>query len=594
VSTQLRYLRSSGALRRRVLLVLGGLVMLGVVWIAITGYLAREQVKRLEANLQQVAGLVSAGRIDQARQVAADIPAIAERAHRLTSGPAWWIGANVPYVGAPLDVIRGATGAGYHVGVQGVPDLLRIAATLDPTKLRTSGATINTAALVASAPQLSSIAATLHTAVADIDRLPHSTWLSGVDRRRASLSTQLRSISGYIDAAARAAKALPVMLGDDRPKRYFVGLQNEAELRGTGGLPGAFAIVVATHGTVKFTHFASDGELLPAASGQLIETGLNFGPEYAAAYLASEPTRLFVNSNVSPHFPYAARIWARMWEKTSGEHVDGAIGLDPTVLGYILAATGPVALPGGVQLTAENVVSLTQRDEYTMFSDNLQRKAFLVSILEAASNRLTSGAGSATQLARLFSLASRQQRLLVWSADTRVQKLLAQTNYAGAIPRGDQPLVGLTLNNSAAGKLDYYLARSLTYDRSGCGPTRDVLVTIALSNNSPGTGLPLYVNGRLDKHAYPVRPGDNRTLLDYYASTGAQLLSAARNGVPTTVSVEHSLGHPIYRLDVELPRGTTQTIVLHLREPAGKGEPKVWQQPGVTPLGVTFNNQSCN
>jgi hypothetical protein len=282
-----------------------------------------------------------------------------------------------------------------------------------------------------------------------------------------------------------------------------------------------------------------------------------------------------------------------MWQQTSGEHVDGAIALDPTVLSYVLAATGPVALPGGMPLTAENVVSLTQRDEYTIFADNLQRKAFLVSILEAAANQLTSGAGNATQLTSLLSLASQQQRLLVWSADPKAQRLIAQTNYAGTIPATKQPFVGLTLNNSAAGKLDYYLTRSLTYHRSGCGPTRDVLVTIELTNSAPATGLPPYVDTRLDKHAYPVKPGDNRTLLDYYATDGSQLLSAARNGKPTTVSVERALGHPVYRLDVELPRGTTQTIVLHLREPAGTGQPRIWYQPGVTPLGVTFQSQSC-
>jgi hypothetical protein len=593
LDTQVRYLRAAGSLRRRILVIVGGLVILGVTWIAVTAYLARQQVHALETHLQQVAALAAAGHLDQARQAGADIPSIAKQAHRLTSGPAWWIAAQVPFLGDPLEVVRGATDAGQEVGARGVPELLRLTASLDPAKLRTSGAHINPAPLVASSPRLSSIAAGLRAAVRKIDGLPHNTWLGAVDRPRSTLAAQLKSISGYVDAAARAAKVLPTMLGEDRPKRYFVGLQNEAEMRGTGGLPGAFAILVADHGTIRFTHFASDAELLPAAARQHIDSGLDFGPDYKSAYQASEPTRLFLNSNVSPHFPYAAQIWARMWQMTSGERVDGAIALDPTVLSYVLAVTGPVALPGGMPLTAENVVSLTQRDEYTIFADNLQRKAFLVSILGAASNRLTSGAGSATQLTSLLSLASKQQRLLVWSTDPKAQRLIAQTNYSGTIPTTKRPFVGLTLNNSAGGKLDYYLTRSLTYERSGCGPARDVLVTIELTNSAPATGLPPYVDTRLDKHAYPVQPGDNRTLLDYYATDGAQLLSAARNGKPTTVSVERALGHPVYRLDVELPRGTTQTIVLHLREPAGTGEPQIWHQPGVTPLGVAFQSQSC-
>ena len=192
-----------------------------------------------------------------------------------------------------------------------------------------------------------------------------------------------------------------------------------------------------------------------------------------------------------------------------------------------------------------------------------------------------------------LSLASREQRLLVWSSDPKAEAALAQTNYGGAIPQTKRPFAGMVLNNIAAGKLDFYLIRALAYHRSGCGSHRDVLVTITLTNHAPASGLPPYVSDRLDNHAGSVSPGDNRTLLDYYATAGAQLLSVSLNGKPTTATLEHDLGHPIFRIDVELPRGTTQTIVLHLQEPAGHGPPQVWRQPGVTPLGVTFFGQTC-
>jgi hypothetical protein len=120
-----------------------------------------------------------------------------------------------------------------------------------------------------------------------------------------------------------------------------------------------------------------------------------------------------------------------------------------------------------------------------------------------------------------------------------------------------------------------------------------VLVTITLTNHAPIAGLPPYVTTRLDKHDFPVKPGDNRTLLDFYASTGAQLLSVTLNGDPTTAGVEHERGHPIYRMDVEVPRGETQTIVLHLTEPASSGSPTIWHQPGVTPLAVRSYTQTC-
>jgi hypothetical protein len=344
---------------------------------------------------------------------------------------------------------------------------------------------------------------------------------------------------------------------------------------------------------LRFQRFESDAALLPPGKNHIIRTGLSFGPGYASAYGPSLPTSTFVDSNVSPNFPYAARIWQAMWQRVSGQRVDGVLALDPTVLSYFLAVTGPARLSGGGTIDASNVVTLTQRDEYVMFSDNIKRKEFIVSVLRAASHKLTSGIGSGLGILHAASQAGSEQRLLAWSADPRVESVLEASHFAGTIPRDRRPFSAVVLNNAAAGKLDFYLTRSVTYERTGCGPTRDILVTIKLTNNAPATGLPPYVVSRLDNPPPSARPGDNHALVDLYASPGAQLDSVTLDGEPSTASVEHDLGHPIFRFDLELPRATTRTIAVHLREPAGVGEPELWHQPGVTPIVVQSYDQRC-
>jgi hypothetical protein len=554
--------------------------------------LARQQVRHVEAGLRRVQFLVSAGRLAEARQVAATIPAATHRAQLLTSGPAWWLAAHVPYLGAPAETVRGATDAAHRLGAQGIPALLDVARLMDPSRLRTGGATLDLTALESARPRLEQAAQTLHAAQREVDGLPGRTWLHAVDTPRAQLADALDRFTGYVDAATRAARVLPPMLGADGPKRYFIGMQNEAELRGTGGLPGAFAIAVASHGTVRFTHFESDAALLPAATDKQIATGLGFGREFTDAYGASLPTQSYPNSNVSPDFPYAARIWARMWQQVSGEHVDGALAVDPTVLGYLLSATGPVRLPDGRTLSATNVVSLTERDEYALYPDYGSRKQFLVAVLHASADALTSGRGSSTALARAMVQASAQRRLLVWSADPDVQRELAATTYGGVIPRNLRPFAAPILNNTSGGKLDYYLQRAIEYRRSGCGPIRDVRVTLRLTNTAPAAGLPGYVTTRLDRAPPSSLPGDYATLLDYYATAGAQLLSVRVDGTPVTAAALAASGHPVFRLPVQLPRGTT-VVELHLVEPAGSGAPLLWLQPGVTEPVVTFASQTC-
>jgi hypothetical protein len=594
LSTRYRYLRASGRLRRQVQYSIVGLLALGAVWVFITALVARQQAQHFASTLQRVRALVSAGQLDQARTLAHELPAMAHRAHRLTTGPAWWTAAQVPYLGDPVDVFRGFAAAGDQFGSEGIPALLDAATKVDPRTVRTKGDTIDLAALKSAQPDLQAGRSTLNSTVGKIAKLPKHTWLRVVDNERASLAGELNAVDGYVDAAARAAQIMPGMFGDGGLKRYFVGLQNESELRGTGGLPGAFAIVECRNGKVKFTHFESDAKLLRVAGSPYINTGLHFGAAFDDTYETTDPTTLYINSNISPNFPYAAQTWARMWEKVSGEHIDGSLAIDPTALSYVLSATGPVRVEGTV-VTAANIVALTERDAYAIYPDNDQRKAFLVAVLKATSTKLTSGAGDALQVARLLSVAARQQRLLVWSTDTSAQAALLQTSYGGAVPKTDRPLAALVLNNAAGGKLDYYLARTLTYHRSGCGTTRDVLVTITLANNAPASGLPKIVIERLDRNPpRDAQEGDNRALLDYYATSGALLESATVNDKPVAVSVKQDLGHPIFRLDLELPRATTQTVVLHLTEPEGHGSPIIWRQPGVQPLVVNAYSQACD
>jgi hypothetical protein len=282
-----------------------------------------------------------------------------------------------------------------------------------------------------------------------------------------------------------------------------------------------------------------------------------------------------------------------MWKKVSGQQVDGVLALDPTALAYFLAVTGPAKLSGGGTISASNVISLTERDEYTLFNDNIKRKRFIVSVLKAASRKVISGSGSGLSIMQAASRSATELRLLAWSSDPQVQAVLERSNFAGSIPQDKHPFAGLIVNNAAAGKLDFYLTRSITYERTGCGPTRDVLVTIKLTNNAPASGLPQYVVGRADRPPPSARPGDNHALVDFYASPGAQLNSVTLNGSASTAAVEHDLGHPIFRFDLEVPRHTTQTLALHLQEPAGTGAPRIWRQPGVTPIIVQKYDQAC-
>lgn len=187
--------------------------------------------------------------------------------------------------------------------------------------------------------------------------------------------------------------------------------------------------------------------------------------------------------------------------------------------------------------------------------------------------------------------AAGERRLLFWSADKKLQADIARTSVAGIVPQTAEPYAGLSIVNVGGNKLDYYLDRAMTWKSSGCGTARDVTVSIALTNNAP-KGLGPYVATRSDEHPYPIKPGDNRLRVGYLATAGAKLTSVTVDGKAGSVTVGAERGHAVFNVDLELPRGKTRTVVLHLKEP-GAGPPIVLRQPLVRPLTVTIDDAEC-
>ncbi|MBC7631274.1 DUF4012 domain-containing protein [Aeromicrobium sp.] len=464
---------------------------------------------------------------------------------------------------------------------------------LNPRTLRRPDGSVDVSRIAAVAPAVASASASVAQTTRTINGLPRHTWLGSIDTTNVDALSQITALDDTLKAADLAVRIMPARLGADSPKRYFLAFQNEAEARGTGGLPGAFAIVEANHGTVRFTRMYSDATMSGVAAT------VDFGPDYHDLYDGAGTTTLYGNGNLSPNFPYAAQIWASMWKTQSGQAVDGVIAVDPTALSYLLAVTGPATLPDKSQISGANAVALTQSTSYAKFPGMnagaiAQRRAYQLQVASAASVKILAARGEPTTLLRAAGKAAGERRILVWSAHPAVQADLAQTAVAGIIPTTTAPYVGLSLVNDGGNKLDYYLDRSLTWKRTGCGATRHTKVTITLTNNAPAAGLSTYVTARADDRTYPIKPGDNRLEVSYYATQGAEMQAVTVAGHPGTSRIGLENGHPVYTVDLELPRGTSRTIVLQLSEPASKLAPIVLRQPLVRPLNVTLKGALCN
>ncbi|MEU2909937.1 DUF4012 domain-containing protein [Streptomyces massasporeus] len=571
-----------------------GLVLAGAAWIAVTGVLARNELLAAQRSLQTLrqhlaqpaaAPATAAGPpaapAATVRDAVRDATGHAARAHRLTTGPAWFPAAHLPVLGGPFRTVRGLAEASDRLTHDVLPLLARTVAELDSTGAD-DGRHLDLSALRRVAPLLEQASRSASRVRADVDGLPHGTWLPATDRARTELARQLDRITPLAHDAAAAARLMPSMLGADGPRRYLAVFENTAEARGTGGLPGAFAVLRAERGRLSFEHFGNDTELSEASAD------VDLGAEFNGLYGPAAPTRTWVNSNMSPHFPYAARIWAAAWQRHSGQRVDGAFGLDPGAVSGLLAASGPARLPDGRAVTAHNVVDLSERASYALHPDFRRRKAYFLDVARAVAIRLLGASADPTNRTALFSALHRQLgegRIKVWSGHAAEQRELLARSFGGALPGGSAPLAGLVVNNAAGTKLDYYLDRRLTWAPGRCvDGRREVTVTVRLANRAPVSGLPPYVVQRVDDPPYDTRPGDNRLLVSYYASAGATLAGATLDGRSAQLSHGAERGHPVFTLDVELPAGAARILVLHLLERPSDQPAFVLRQPLVHPL----------
>lgn len=516
----------------------------------------------------------------------------ADAARSLTDGPLWGVPAALPWVGRPFETVRGASDAVARVAHDVLPPVRQARAGLVGVSLEDPKGGIDLAPIEAAQQPLDRAHRATEAVRGEVRELPTS-GIGPVDAARHDLVTQLDELGGQLSSARDLVTLLPPMLGSEQPRRYLVAFQNNAEARGAGGLPGVYAVLRADRGKLDFEHYGVTGDF----NGVTVSLA-GLSPGYAELYRPASPHKFVGNATISPHFPDGATLLLRYWKGKSGQQLDGVVALDPPALSKMLAVTGPATLPDGSQVTASNVVPLTERDAYERFDDQEQRKMFLVSIAQAVADVLLErGPQKGTAFATALGASVDERRLLVFSTHRAEQSVLAGRKVGGTLSDTDDLYSGVVVNNGGGNKLDYYLDRDVTYEGPSCGVggPRHATVTIRLTNAAPRSGLSDYAAGRAD-HPTPALPkGTNRVLLSYYATKGAGFSGATLDGKDVFLSSDTEQGRPVFGTALELRPGQTRVVRLTVEEPAeAKGPVTTLVQPLVRPQQTVVRGTDCS
>jgi Protein of unknown function (DUF4012) len=385
------------------------------------------------------------------------------------------------------------------------------------------------------------------------------------------------------DEIKAVIEAAPTLAGAGAPQRYMVAFQNSAEARGTGGILGAFAIVELNKGSFKVLRTGSNAVLY-----SLSDVPVQVPAEFTKLY--GKNPAILQNSNLSPHFPYGAEIWMGLWKKQFGEQLDGVIAIDPSALSYVLESTGPVTLKSGEVITSENVVSETLQKAYKHYEkDNNARKQYLVDIMNAAAAKVTSGEYSKIGMAKALKRGLIENRILMYSRNKSAEEKLASVRLGGYLDTAPNNEFRVVVQNIDAGKLDYYLEKSVVIESKSCKNPYQTQVRVKVTNTlQSAAGLPAYVLTRADKNQpADLVSGQHRFKLFIYGPTNSKLVSVSRdirtNGLGGA-STER--GRPIYVADVDLKPGQSENLLANFA--GGVGKISFVDQPLVIPTQLSI------
>ena len=200
-----------------------------------------------------------------------------------------------------------------------------------------------------------------------------------------SISTQA---SQSVESANSIVSFIPGILGNTERKRFLILLQNEGEIRSTGGWISSYAIVGLEGGQIREL-FVDD---IYNADGTLKVQNKRFTPPNSLANALETTDYGFSLVNWDPDL-YNVMLEAESFVEAlgKGDDLDGIITMDITFIQKLLSQWGGIEVQGESELvTSENIYSkmFEMHEEFTPGSD--RKSTFLANLANQTVTKLLS------------------------------------------------------------------------------------------------------------------------------------------------------------------------------------------------------------
>ncbi len=351
--------------------------------------------------------------------------------------------------------------------------------------------------------------------------------------------------------------AFPTVMGAgmEGPKTYLLVVQNEDELRPTGGFITAVGKLVLDQGHVVHLSFENSGDLdnwsmpYPMAPWQLQQ-------------FMNSDVLILRDTNWFPDFPTAVLYFRQLYAYARQDSVDGVIAFDQQTLIMLLKELGPVEVAGADQpITADNVVEFMRESKTPPAGEPLPQgwtnKAFIGALAQAVLTRIISADASEWRpLSQVVYRALQERHVLLQLDQTDLQSILARRGWNGGLASNGGDFLMVIDSNVGFNKTNAVVDTRLSYEVDLSNPLSPSSEIRASHSNHASADVPCVqwkagaITGEED---YPI----DRCYWDYmriYRPQGTRLTGSNPQSIPDSwMMLERHAPAVVDVLDERLP-----------------------------------------
>ncbi|MBI2008031.1 DUF4012 domain-containing protein [Candidatus Amesbacteria bacterium] len=286
-------------------------------------------------------------------------------------------------------------------------------------------------------------------------------------------------------------------------KAYYVMLQNNTELRATGGFMGSYARIKTQDSGINEIRVGD----IYVPDGQLVG---HVEPPYPVQEAFKIGDFWLRDSNWDPDFATAAAIGAWFLEQGGEPPVDGLVAVNQATVARLIDILGPVRVADfDKTVTGQNLYSVAQRyAEEGFFPGSTKKRDFLGAVGGAVIRRIKSaGWVELGKLGKLVWDELNKKQILVWMRDQRLETSVQRLGWGGRLEDGwdkKYDYLYVVESNLGANKANCCIDRGVRQEVGG--DKEKLIITWKNNNEFDATKPPVFWGGRYVDYVRVVLP----------------------------------------------------------------------------------------